>query len=85
MSFVFSTTQKTTRKTTQKTTQKIPTRQLILNVINQNPNITVLEMSEILHLSFDAVRYHIKTLKSNGSIVHKGPDKGGYWLVIKKE
>lgn len=50
----------TTPKTTQKTTQK--TRDVILQLMKENPEISQEEMSARIGISVDGVKYHIKKL-----------------------
>lgn len=69
------TTKKTTKKATKKTTEKI------IEIIKENPNISVKEMAEVVGLTTDGVQYHIRNLKAHGVIERVGPDKGGYWQV----
>lgn len=61
--------------TTKKTTEKI------IEILKENPNISVKEMAEIVGLTTDGVQYHIRNLKAHGVIERVGPDKGGYWQV----
>ena len=64
-------------KTTQKTTQKI------LELIQQNPQITRKELSDVLGITEDGVKFHLGQLKEKGLLRRIGPDKGGHWEIIK--
>ncbi|MFZ2809020.1 MAG: winged helix-turn-helix transcriptional regulator [Desulfosalsimonadaceae bacterium] len=65
-------------KTTQKTTQKI------LVVLAVNPSFSRREIAKSLgDISEDSVKYHLEKLKASGRIRRIGPDKGGYWEVVK--
>lgn len=65
------------QKTTQKTTQKI------LEILKNNPKATRTELAQILGVSADSVKWHLKTLKDEEKIRRIGPDKGGHWEVVK--
>ena len=71
--------EETPKKTTQKTTQKI------INLIQENPNITRDELAEILGITPDGVKYHFYKLKKKGILIRIGGKKGGYWRIIKDE
>lgn len=64
-------------KTTQKTTQKI------LSLIKENPSITRKELSEILGITPDGIKYHLNNLKKKGLIRRIGGRKGGHWETVK--
>jgi len=53
-------------------------------LISEDEKITKKRMSEILNISNTAVDKNILQLKSLSIIERVGPDKGGYWKVIKK-
>ena len=55
----------------------------IVNILSQSPSATVRELSEILGLSRRGVEEQMKSLKQKGIIRCIGPDKGGYWEVVK--
>ncbi|MEK6916938.1 MAG: ATP-binding protein [Nanoarchaeota archaeon] len=67
-----------TQKTTQKTTQKI------LQAIQQNPTITRKELSELMNITEDGIKYHLDKMRKQGIIKRIGPDKGGHWEIVKK-
>ncbi|MFA5033259.1 MAG: ATP-binding protein [bacterium] len=68
--------QKTAQKTTQKTAQKI------LDLINENSQITRKELAEkIGNITEDGVKYHLTRLVKFGKIKRVGPDKGGHWEI----
>ena len=71
-------TQKTTQKTTQKITQKI------IEAITKKSDITQKELATIIGITEDGVKYHITRLRKQGLLKRIGPDKGGYWEVLKK-
>lgn len=70
--------QKSGQKTTQKTTQKI------LAAMEDNPNVTISELSEICEITVDSVKWQLRNLTKTGRIVRIGGDRGGYWEVCGK-
>ena len=67
-----------------KTVEKsVKTVEKIVNILSHSPSATVRELSEILGLSRRGVEEQIKSLKQKGIIRRIGPDKGGYWEVVK--
>lgn len=55
----------------------------ILMLIGNNPKIAIPEIAKNISLSITAVENNIKKLKEKGIIQRIGPDKGGYWEVLK--
>ena len=77
--FFGSTTQETTQEiinTTQETTQE-----KIVMLLKSNPNLTRKDLSLVLKLSEDGIKYHLNQLKKKGIIEHHGATKAGYWIV----
>ncbi|MDR1864612.1 MAG: putative DNA binding domain-containing protein [Bacteroidales bacterium] len=70
--------QKATEKFTEKFTENA---KKILEIIYNNPNTTINELSEILSISRQSVIKNIAKLKARGFLERIGPDKGGYWQV----
>ena len=70
------------KKGSEKSTQKIP--QKIMDLIEQNPQITREVMAITLGLSDSAIAKNLKKLQKEGKLRRVGPDKGGYWEVICK-
>lgn len=64
--------QKTTRKTAEK----------ILELLRNNPSITIPELAEEIGLSVGGVRKNIKTLKNTGKIERIDSNKSGSWKVL---
>jgi ATP-dependent DNA helicase RecG len=83
-------TQETTQETTEEATQERTaapllagkTRERILALMRQQPTITTRELAETLQLSVDGISYHLKKLRAEGLIQHRGPTKTGWWEVI---
>jgi len=53
----------------------------IKEIMRENPTISTLSIAEIIGLSLDGVRYHIKKMKASGEIEREGGDFGGWWKV----
>ena len=73
-------TQKTPRKSLENT-QKIADKLLIL--LEKNPNSTQRALSKKAGVTQDSVKYHLTWLKKEGFLKRIGPNKGGYWKVLK--
>jgi ATP-dependent DNA helicase RecG len=69
----------TVEKTVEKTRGK--TRGKIIQLISENPNITIEEMAEKIGITSKGVEYNIDKLKKEGILNRIGPDKGGYWKI----
>jgi ATP-dependent DNA helicase RecG len=50
--------------------------------MRRQPTITTRELAEALGLSVDGVSYHLKKLRADGQIQHRGPTKSGWWEVL---
>ena len=59
------------------------TQKKIVEIIINNPNITILQVAEQLELNPRGVAKHFKALQEKGVIRRVGPDKGGHWEVIE--
>ncbi|MDR0981642.1 MAG: putative DNA binding domain-containing protein [Culturomica sp.] len=71
---------------TEKVTEKVTENQrLILESIAKIPSITSQELSRIVGISASKIRLNLIRMKALGLIERIGPDKGGYWQVIKKQ
>ncbi len=64
-------------KTTVKTTVKI------IELIKKNKRITRQELADKIGKSIEGIDYNLKKLKEEGIIERIGPDKGGYWKLLK--
>jgi len=56
----------------------------IIELIIYNVHITIPELAENLGITTRAVEKQIANLKKQGIIERIGPDKGGYWKIIKQ-
>ena len=79
---IVNTTHETTHEnvnTTQETTQE-----KILQVISKKPNVTRKELSNILGITSDGVKYHLHKMVHNGIIKHEGSAKFGDWIILNE-
>ena len=56
----------------------------ILEIIAKNRFVTIPELSKLLGISTTAVENNLAKLKMKNILKRIGPDKGGYWKVVKK-
>ena len=89
------TTRKTTRKTTRYTGSIAPLRanleaacegltgnaRKILQVISEDPGVTIESLATLVKLTPDGVRYHLKALAKSIGLHHSSDRKGGEWEV----
>ena len=69
-------------KGTEKTTKS---SEKILRIVSENPKATTEIMAEQIGISTRAVEKHLANLKAKGLLLRVGPDKGGYWEVVKSD
>jgi predicted HTH transcriptional regulator len=58
-------------------------REKIMEMMRERPEITQSELAESLQISVKAVEKQVKNLREQGLIHRVGPDKGGHWEVIE--
>ena len=68
---------KDSQKSSQKSSQKI------IELIQENPNVTTSEMAEKIGVTRRAIAKITGALQTEGIIRRVGPDKGGHWEIIK--
>ena len=76
-----SSTLKGTLKSTWSDTLK-GTQKKIVEIIINNPNVTIPQVAEQLDLNPRGIAKHFKALQEKGVIRRIGPDKGGHWEVM---
>ena len=77
-----NTTQKGSQETTEKTTEKTLTvRRRILQVIKNDPRITIAELAEKFGLTQDGVYYNIKELRVEVGLHREGGRKLGRCVI----
>ena len=64
------------------TKQRAKSRDNIIRLIRQNPNITMSEIASSVGISAKAVEKLIARMKKDGVLVRVGPDKGGSWEIV---
>ena len=55
----------------------------IIEFLKSNGYVSRKELSLILNKTEGSIRHHLNKLQERGIIKHQGPDKGGYWEVLK--
>ena len=63
----------------------LKSRLKIVELMRENPGITIEELVSQLGLSRSGVNKHIAKLKADGIIEREGSDKSGRWITIKDE
>ncbi len=58
------------------------TQKKIVEIIINNPNVTIPQVAEQLDLNPRGIAKHFKALQEKGVIRRIGPDKGGHWEVM---
>ena len=58
------------------------TKDLIIDIIKQNPHITAAEIAMQLNMSSRGVEKQIRKLRELGKIKRTGGRFGGYWEII---
>ena len=72
-----------TQKMALKTTQKMALKTLELLILN--PKITISELAQKTDKSERTVKRMLQKLQKEEYLKRIGPDKGGYWQVMKKD
>ena len=57
----------------------------IFEAIKENPHVTIAEIGTKLHVSASTVKRIIKKLKEQGFLARVGPDKTGYYRILKEK
>lgn len=68
-------------KSVEKDKKLNPTRRLILKEMRNNPNITQMQLMDIIGIGETAIQNNISYLRKNGYIERIGSNKNGYWKV----
>ena len=63
---------------------RLKSGQKIVEVMCENPNITIAELVSELGMSRSGISKQIAKLKADGVIEREGSDKRGYWVVKNK-
>ena len=71
---------------TKDVTKELSERQnIILDLIKENPLVTIPEMSLKIGVVIRTVKRDIEYLQSNGFIIREGGRKEGHWKILKNE
>lgn len=65
-------------KTTQETIKKLSTKQLVIDLIQEDKNITREALSFKIGVSENAIKQHLSNLKKEGVLKRVGSTKAGY-------
>jgi len=60
-------------------------QKMILNFIENDPHISLSQLSKAMKISQTAIENNIKKLKQKGKLKRIGPVKGGYWEIIEND
>ena len=78
--------------TTQQTTQRMLLKLMpsgnmrnIVSLVKKNPEINIAGMAQILELSPNGIKYHIKQIRKRITFKHVGPWNAGHWEIGLKE
>lgn len=58
---------------------------MLLDMIEGNPQISLSEMSKRIRLTRNNTYKHVKKLQAKGYLLREGSERGGVWIVLKKE
>ncbi|RUO72922.1 Fic family protein [Idiomarina ramblicola] len=62
----------------------VSTRNMVLRLLNEQPEWSAARVAEVLNISSRAVEKHISKLKEKGLLIRKGSARGGYWRVTSE-
>ena len=64
--------------------KKMPkTRDVIVKLMKDNPEVTISEIAAIVHTSTRNVEKHISNLQTKGIIRRIDGDRGGFWEIVE--
>lgn len=64
-----------------KVKSKVKSRVKVIEMIAQNPSVTILEIAAALDMSIPGIEKIIRLLKEEKRLRRIGPDKGGHWEI----
>ncbi|WP_350311880.1 winged helix-turn-helix transcriptional regulator [Bacteroides acidifaciens] len=62
---------------------KTEQKNIIIELIRENPTITRVELAEKMELHESSVQRRLEALVKEGKLRHLGPTNGGIWEVIE--
>ena len=74
----------TANKSEEDNTSEEKTREKVLNLIKQDPQITIVQIAAKLDISPKGVEWQLSKLKTDGIIYRVGADNGGYWEIVQQ-
>ena len=74
----------TANKSEEDNTSEEKTREKVLNLIKQDPQITIVQIAAKLDISPKGVEWQLSKLKTDGIIHRVGADNGGYWEIVQQ-
>jgi len=75
---------KTNEENKETPVKKPKTKNLIIEMMKENPSITMLQLSEQIGVTPKAIEKQIMRLRSVGLIKREGSNRSGVWRVIEK-
>ncbi len=55
----------------------------IIDLLKNNGKLSRKDLTVLLDTTEGSIRHQLKKLQEEGIIRHNGPDKGGYWEIMK--
>ena len=84
LTIVDNTANKSEEDNTSEEKTRKKTREKVLNLIKQDPQITIVQIAAKLDISPKGVEWQLSKLKTDGIIHRVGADNGGYWEIVQK-
>jgi len=63
----------------------VETQRKILELMSEKPEISKRDLAARIGVSTTAIDKNIASLKTKGLLMRSGPDKGGHWIVMKRD
>lgn len=77
-------TTKRSKTAEKKSVKKPKTKNLIINMMKENPSITMQQLAEKIGVTPKAIEKQIMRLRAVGTIQREGSNRSGTWKVIEK-
>jgi predicted HTH transcriptional regulator len=72
------------RKLRESREKKVKSREKIISLLLQDGSLSAASLAGHIGITAKAVEKQLARLKAEGLIRRVGPDKGGYWQVLKE-
>ena len=56
-----------------------------MQIIEEKPEVTRQELSNILGITPDGIKYHLQNMSEKEIIKREGSDRSGKWIILKRE